>query len=178
MRKLITILFIFFTIGCFAQQSIITDNPYVTHPASSSPTAYLYYKWHIITCRSSTNLVQMDEFNLYYSGSELDYSSSTATYSSSYDPSQPPVNAFDNSTATKFVGYNISSPKDLIIQLSSAQAIDSYTYTTGSDASDRDPITWELYGSNDGSSYALLDSQTTVTITSSRNTETQIFTIP
>lgn len=61
------------------------------------------------------------------------------------------------------------------IDLPSGSYIDSSIYTkfgwyTANDSTDRDPIGWELYISEDGINYTLIDTRTNQTITDSRNT--------
>lgn len=176
MKKLIVYI-VFFLVAFTSVAQRYTTYP-ILNQSALQQVAYSYYKFTIDACRSSTNMLQFAELNYYNNSSELNYSGSTATYSTSFSGSEPPSAAFDNNASTKFVGYNVTTHPSLTIQLSTAQAIDSYSYTTANDATDRDPITWSLYGSNDGTNWTLLDSRSGQTITSTRNVETQIWTIP
>ena len=55
--------------------------------------------------------------------------------------------------------------------------IDSYSYTTANDVTDRDPISWKLLGSNNGTDWTELDERINESITTNRNTETSIYTL-
>ena len=67
----------------------------------------------------------------------------------------------------------VSIPCTATIDLPSGSYIDSSVYTrfgwyTANDSADRDPVGWELYISEDGVNYTLIDTRTNQTITDSR----------
>ncbi|MFY0255247.1 hypothetical protein ACDQ55_14960 [Chitinophaga sp. 30R24] len=78
----------------------------------------------------------------------------------------------DNVYGSKlFVG---GFPTNFWMQLlfTSGQVVKSYTLTSGNDAADRDPKSWQLKGSNDGNNWTVLDTRTNQSF-ASRNQTTQ-----
>lgn len=65
---------------------------------------------------------------------------------------------FDGSISTKYC-VNSKNPT-VVFALTTAKAINSYTLSTCGDAPARNPKTWNLYGSTDGSAWVLLDAHT------------------
>ncbi len=86
--------------------------------------------------------------------------------------------AFDNLNSTKW--YNFNTTGVIWIQYKFCRgvsyAINSYSLTSANDYPLRDPKTIDLYGSNDGSNYTLLDSRTNIAFTSRFQTQTFTFT--
>lgn len=69
----------------------------------------------------------------------------------------------------------VSTPGTVTVNLPSGSYIDSSVYTkfgwyTANDIPDRDPVGWELYVSEDGTNYTLIDTRTSQTITDTRET--------
>lgn len=64
----------------------------------------------------------------------------------------------DNDPGTKYLGVNASGGW-VQYQTASAYVVNQYTLTSANDAEERDPLSWTLQGSNDGSSWATLDSR-------------------
>ncbi|MBQ8893278.1 MAG: glycoside hydrolase N-terminal domain-containing protein, partial [Clostridia bacterium] len=77
---------------------------------------------------------------------------------------------FDGDTGTKWYSSNGAAsaagsttfPFDLVMEYNMPYTISGYSLTNGNDsvATGRDPTAWELYGSNDGTTWTLLDQQT------------------
>lgn len=65
----------------------------------------------------------------------------------------------DNDFNTKFLIGGYSSDFWVQLKFSSAQILGAYTLTSGNDAPERDAKDWNLQGSNDGSTWTLLDSK-------------------
>lgn len=66
----------------------------------------------------------------------------------------------DMDTASKYLTFNYAP--DLFLQQifgGEAQIVNRYTLTSANDAPSRDPKTWQLMGSNNGSDWTLLDSR-------------------
>jgi lysophospholipase L1-like esterase len=88
--------------------------------------------------------------------------------------SEAPAMAFDNLTSTKW--YNFNSSGVIWIQYQfcngASYAINSYSLTSANDSPLRDPKTVNLYGSNDGVNYILLDSKTNIAFTARFQTQT------
>lgn len=77
----------------------------------------------------------------------------------------------DGNTSTKFyTGTYVANDFWLQLQLGEEKTIHAYTLTSGNDASSRDPKTWQLQGSNDGTNWTTLDSRTDYTFLSRNET--------
>lgn len=150
-------------------------------PASSLPkarSAYQYYRFRTTAIRGgiSPTMVQLSEIEFYYSGNKLSLTGATATNPGGSNPvGEEPSKAIDGSTATKWLDFNILP---LVINFGSGvrKVADSFRFATANDETGRDPLQWVVEGSNDNSTwYALQTQSTNASITTSRNTFTQIF---
>ena len=79
----------------------------------------------------------------------------------------------DNDPNSKYLTGNVQNiigTSDFWLQqeLAVPEAVNKYTLTSGNDAPSRDPSAWQLLGSNDGSSWTVLDERADVTF-SDRN---------
>jgi enamine deaminase RidA (YjgF/YER057c/UK114 family) len=77
---------------------------------------------------------------------------------------------FDGSASTKWfsdTGFK-GFPCYIAWEYQNPFTVSSYTLTSGNDMQARDPKSWNLYGSTDGSSYTLIDARSNITF-SSRN---------
>ncbi|MGI9428086.1 MAG: chitobiase/beta-hexosaminidase C-terminal domain-containing protein, partial [Bythopirellula sp.] len=79
------------------------------------------------------------------------------------NPSSPggeePPKALDNSVTSKWLSF---SPTGTYYQFrfnSGSEAVTAYTITSANDAADRDPYSWTLSGSNDGTNFTVVDSR-------------------
>jgi len=66
-----------------------------------------------------------------------------------------PNNAFDNNPGTKYLNFDKKNA-GVTIQLTSGRVVTHFTVTTANDFSGRDPTSYKLYGSNDGSTWTLI----------------------
>lgn len=90
--------------------------------------------------------------------SEVDFTSLTG--SPDNNNSEVMTNLFDHNTNTKWLtGSPSSSTIYVQFKLSQAETITTYAICSANDSSDRDPKNWTLYGSNDGSNWSSLNSQ-------------------
>jgi hypothetical protein len=75
-------------------------------------------------------------------------------------PNEDPPQALDNNTGTKWLSF---IPEEQFYQFRFAggnrEAVNGYTITSANDASNRDPYTWTLSGSNDGVNFTIVDSR-------------------
>ena len=78
--------------------------------------------------------------------------------------SETPAMAFDNLTSTKWYNFNTSGVIWIQYQFcgGASYAINSYSLTSANDSPLRDPKTVNLYGSNNGVNFTLLDSRTNI----------------
>jgi hypothetical protein len=66
-----------------------------------------------------------------------------------------PYNAFDNNPYTKYLNFDKQNA-GVTIQLNAGRVVTSFKLTTANDAVERDPTSYKLYGSNDGSTWTLI----------------------
>jgi hypothetical protein len=66
-----------------------------------------------------------------------------------------PTNAFDNNPYTKYLNFDKLNA-GVTIQLNAGRVVTSFKLTTANDAVERDPTSYKLYGSNDGSTWTLI----------------------
>ncbi|MRG47198.1 T9SS type A sorting domain-containing protein [Chitinophaga sp. SYP-B3965] len=93
----------------------------------------------------------------------------TGQYPNTSKPTENFTSLIDNNTSTK---YYIGGRKALWVQYASTQPgiLTRYTLTSGNDLPERDPRNWNLVGSNDGVTWALIDSQINQTFASRKLT--------
>jgi len=68
---------------------------------------------------------------------------------SSYPAGEAPVNILDGDSGTKYLNFAGPSSGFIVTPDFGAAVIQSFTITTANDAEGRDPVSWELYGTND-----------------------------
>lgn len=103
-----------------------------------------------------------------YDGARVDYSSANAYSLEGNSPGgEGPPQAIDQNVNTKFLDFN---KKSLYVDFGKATTINGYRFATANDDDVRDPISWVFYGSNDGASWATLDSRVLFPTTTSRYT--------
>jgi hypothetical protein len=123
------------------------------------------------------------EFVLLLSGSAVAWPTGTiATNPDGINPgTETAAKAIDVNTSTKWLDWGfgdtdiaVTGSSILIVDTGVANSVtfDSYKWMTGDDSPDRDPSTWTVSGSNDGSSWTLLDTRTDEQVTNSRSTYT------
>jgi len=66
----------------------------------------------------------------------------------------------DNNTATKYLTQNYTSGMWFQLTFPTAKTLGAYTFTSGNDADTRDPKTWRLEASNNGTDWTVLDTRT------------------
>ena len=141
------------------------------------PSEYRYVKWYISAVRTLGNYAQASEFRVTINATDVSMTGTTVTNPGGNNPSvETPPNLVDNNTATKWLNFNMASqPSTLIFDMGSAKLFNGYRWATANDSPDRDPITWIIYGSNDGINWTELHNVTNATITTSRYTFTSVY---
>lgn len=124
--------------------------------------------------------LQMSEIHLYSGAREIAVSEISCTYNGGAPPYPNPVQVIDvvidgNDYTVFCMQYYNGGICEIICKLAEEADITGYQYVTGGDAPHRDPITWTISVSNDGTTYKQAASVTGATITDARNTATQIF---
>ncbi|MBN1411170.1 MAG: carbohydrate-binding protein [Spirochaetales bacterium] len=67
--------------------------------------------------------------------------------------------AFDNLSSTKYLTFHSSGWIQFRFSGGNTYTINSYTITSANDAPERDPLSWTVYGSNNGSTWTAIDSR-------------------
>ena len=83
-----------------------------------------------------------------------------------------PNNAFDNNSSTKYLNFDKKNA-GVTVQLNTGRVVTGFTVTTANDFSGRDPTSYKLYGSNDGSTWTLIK-QDAITLSTSRYTTSAV----
>jgi hypothetical protein len=154
-------------------QALTATGAWLSVPVGSTPTgSYRYYRWRITKYRSD-NVWQAAEFSLNVSGvrqfpTALPYLGPGTIP----EPSEGVAKLVDADTGSKALIYDLGTNTVTIILDfdfgGSPIAADTYSWTTGNDASGRDPVSWLVQGSNDGASFVTLDTQTDYATTTTR----------
>lgn len=129
---------------------------------------YTYFRLIVDAVKSAGNYVQLSEFELCSGGTYL----SGATYANGNGSSpggEGPDAAGDGSLGSKWLNFQ-GAGSILTVTYSSPQVPTSYKIGTANDSGGRDPYSWRVQGSVDGSTWITLDTQTSVYVTDSRNT--------
>ena len=105
---------------------------------------------------------QIIEFSIFTNGVRVAWpsgasASSVATHTGSYAPGNAINNQTANSSSDRFLCAVL--PNDLIIDAGEALAFDAYGFTYGTATSARQPVSWNLYVSEDGSTWHLADNR-------------------
>ena len=138
---------------------LLATLPLVTS-ASAVQVGYQYYRFTPIKLRNdaTTNSVQLSEFDFLLSGAPISRAGVTVTNpGGSSSAAESPDKLIDGVTTTKWLDVNRSQ---VVFNFGSAATIDGYRFTTANDQDVRDPIRWLFEGSSDGSTWTLLDHQT------------------
>lgn len=147
------------------------------------PDGYRYIKWHITDIRNiSASMTQISELYLKSNGSNISWGSATITNPGGQNPSsEAPPKLIDGSETSKVLDFNVDVDGGSIFIIDAGVGntfdFDSYYFVTGGDEENRDPTSWTMEGSNDGTNYTVLHTVTDATITSSRRADTQTFTL-
>lgn len=141
-------------------------------------TSYRYYKWNITAIRTnpfSSGAVQVADFYFQLNGSDQAWTGVSVTargdnavYAEVADK------LIDGSTATKWLDFSNSGTPITWVQFDfgagNAKTFSGYKWYTANDEDSRDPVSWTIQGSNNGTTWTTLDTRTNVSVTNSRNT--------
>ena len=155
-----------------------TRTPNVTSTPTPTPTrpAYLYYRWQITQTKTSppdANAVQASEFVFQIGGIDQSMVGVTVTNPGGSNPSgETPSNLVDNNLTTKVVDVNFvtNGLSNFIFQFSSAKSFNGYRWATANDFESRDPKSWTIAGSNNGTTWTTLSTVSNFTATVARDT--------
>lgn len=138
---------------------LLATLPLITS-ASAAQVGYQYFRFTPIKLRTdaTTASVQISEFDFLLSGTPISRAGVIVTNPGGNTPTaESPDKLIDGNTGTKWLDFNKSQ---VVFNFGSTATIDGYRFTTANDANDRDPLRWIFEGSSDGSTWTLLDHQT------------------
>lgn len=157
-------------------------NKGATH-STDVPMKYRYLRWLMTQTTGADNFAAIQACDLV-----LLYNGATVSWGPSASATNPDGGSTPTEQADKLLDYNINTKwcdlsfgttsfgtSSVYIDNVNPIFFNSYYYVTGNDSPDRDPVSWTLAVSNDNSSWSIIDTQSNVGITSSRQTNTQIF---
>mgnify|MGYP003706059211 CR=1 FL=1 len=151
--------------------------------AEAIPDGYRYIKWHITDIGNmAESKTEITELYLKYNGSNISWGSATITNPGGNNPSnEAPPKLIDGDETSKVLDFNVDVDGGSIFIIDAGVGnifiFDSYYYVTGNGTTNRDPVSWTMEGSNDGTNYTVLHTVTNATITNSRRVDTQTFTL-
>ena len=160
------------------QTTSVTPTLTVTPTITPTPTrpAYLYYRWQITETKTTppdANAVQASEFVFQINGVDQSMAGVTVTNPSGSNPSgETPSNLVDNNLTTKVVDINFvtNGLSNFIFQFGSAKSFNGYRWATANDFESRDPKSWTIAGSNNGTTWTTLSTVSNFTATVARDT--------
>jgi hypothetical protein len=161
-----------------------TNTPTVTRTPTNTPTttptptrpAYLYYRWQITEAKTTppnANCVQAAEFVFQIGGVDQSMAGVTVTNPNGNNPAgETPPNLVDNNLTTKALDLNFvaNGLTNFIFQFSSAKSFNGYRWATANDEESRDPKSWTVAGSNNGTTWTTLSTVSNFTATVARDT--------
>ena len=143
-------------------------------------SGYIYYRWLITETKTmppNANACQASEFVFQLNGTDQQATTSSATVTSNptgtFNPGEEPQRLVDNNLTTKMCDVAFVSNGNqtgIIFQFASRQTFTGYRWATANDEEGRDPKSWTISGSQNGTTWTLLHTVTGYTATSSRNT--------
>jgi hypothetical protein len=148
-----------------------------TNTPTPTRTAYTYYRWQITNSKTyppNANCVQSSEFVFQVGGVDQSMTGVTVTNPSGNNPiGEGPSNLVDGLLTTKALDLNFVSNGNVtnfIFQFSSSKSFTGYRWATANDEESRDPKSWTIAGSNNGSTWTTLHTVTNFSATAGRQT--------
>ncbi len=144
-----------------------------------------FYKM-VITKRKGTGdaVLQFSELNFYdESKSKIPWSVADIQCNMSHVTTSESIGKIvDGNTSTKFCtgdwGSGLENECIITIQVNDSMDMPAYySYVTGNDSKNRDPVSWTLSYSKDGTAYTIISEVTDASITDNRKAETQLFSV-
>ena len=155
-----------------------TVTPTITPTNTPTPTrpAYLYYRWQITEAKTTppnADAVQAAEFVFQIGGVDQSMAGVTVTNPGGNNPvGETPPNLVDNNLTTKALDLNFvaNGLTNFIFQFGSARSFNGYRWATANDEESRDPKSWNVAGSNNGTTWTTLSTVSNFTATVARDT--------
>ena len=131
---------------------------------------YRYIRWTITANRSNPGSTQAADFNIRFNTTNISMVSSTVTAPDVAAGGAPVTNLKDGNVNTKWA-FIEALPKSAIFDMGSIVIFNGYRWFTANDESARDPVSWTVSGSNDGTNYNTLHTVNNHAVTTTRLTE-------
>jgi hypothetical protein len=153
-----------------------TPNVTPTNTPTSTRPAYLYYRWQITEAKTTppnSDAVQASEFVFQIGGVDQSMAGVTVTNPGGNNPvGETPPNLVDNNLTTKALDLNFvaNGLTNFIFQFGSARSFNGYRWATANDEETRDPKSWNVAGSNNGTTWTTLSTVSNFTATVARDT--------
>jgi hypothetical protein len=171
--------FILYIIICrsFSKEGMLSDklfwrmhhNP--THNIFK-PVTSKYFKFNFIKNRGG-NYTQLSKIKFYNNNDLIPFTGAVAKSDTSSPRNETPPNAINNNIRQKWLSYN--SKCSLYITFQDTITMNEYSITTANDYPTRDPITWNLYSSDDNNNWILIDSKNNYQTPTERFKEVKMF---
>jgi hypothetical protein len=145
--------------------------------AGAAEHTYQYFRFTPDKLRTEgANSIQLSEFQFLLGGTPLSTAGVVVSNPLGNNPNgEQPPNIIDGSTATKWLDFNKSY---IQFQFPTEVTIDGYNFATANDATERDPVSWTLTGSTNGTDWEPLDVRSNYPTTTARFTYQTPFTLP
>jgi hypothetical protein len=156
-----------------------TVTPTNTPTKTPTPTApsYVYYRWQITEAKTmppNSNCVQSAEFTFQLGGIDQSMAGVTVTNPGGNNPvGEEPPKLVDGNLNTKALDLNFVSNGNVtnfIFQFGSAKSFNGYRWATANDEESRDPKSWTIAGSNNGTTWTTIHTVSGFIATTARNT--------
>jgi hypothetical protein len=131
---------------------------------------------------SDGNSIQISEWRWLFNNNVISNANTTVTNPGGRNPSgETPPNVYDGSTSTKWLDFNIKTGNrtatlDFTFPNQGFE-ITGYSWSTANDATDRDPKSWKVFISNNGTDWTEVDNVNGFDATSTRLTTAGTWTI-
>ena len=143
----------------------------------SAPTLYKFARIVFSDVKSfgSANSIQVSEWRWMTGNTVISQSGTTVTNPGGSNPSgEGPQNIYDGNTSSKWLDFNIKSGNNTsTLQFAfpgQGFEITGYSWTTANDSEERDPRSWKVFMSVDGTNWTEVDSRTGIAAPSGRFT--------
>lgn len=133
------------------------DSSLVVRTVAGGSVTFRYVRFTPTKLRddNAANSIQLSEFQILDGATAL--TPVAATNPGGDNPGgggEGPDKAIDGNFGSKWLDFN---KRSLVVDLGASVSFDNYAFVTGNDAPERDPMRWILEGSNDGSTWTLIE---------------------
>lgn len=143
-------------------------------PAFASAANFRYYRFTPTELRNTAgaNSVQIAEFEL-YAGNTLLTGAIASNPGGNNPGNESPAEAVDGDLSTKWLDFTKFS--GLVLDFGNPVFADGYRFATANDATERDPVSWTLEGSNDNTNWIEIDARSFANVPTARETFVEPF---